>query len=187
MLDSSEIIKKSASLAPQIEKAVKIISKCIKNGNKIVIFGNGGSAADAQHIAAELVGRYEIEREGFPALALTTDSSIITAIANDYSYERIFSRQCESLVYKGDVAIGISTSGNSTNIKEGLKMAKKKKALTIGLLGNKGGSIKNIVDVPIIVNSSSTPRIQEVHRTIYHVICYLTEKNLSKKSRGNKF
>lgn len=176
---SSEIIKKSKELIPDIKKAISAISYCIKNGNKVVIFGNGGSAADAQHIAAELVGRFGIERESYPALSLTTDSSIITSIANDFSYDIIFSRQCESLVSKGDVVIGISTSGNSKNVLEGLLVSKKKNALTIGLLGNNGGAIKNIVDLAIIVDSDSTPRIQEAHRTIYHIICEGVEKNLA--------
>jgi len=180
IFESASIIKNSISLFPEIEKTIIIITKCIQNGNKIVLFGNGGSAADAQHIAAEFIGRFKINRKSIAAIALTSNSSVITAIANDYSYEGVFSRQCESLVNNGDVVIGISTSGNSKNIKKGLQMAKKNKAKTIGLLGNKGGQIKKIVDIPIIVNSSSTPKIQEVHRVISHIICEIVEKNLSK-------
>jgi len=177
---SSEYIKKSVSLTDEIEKVIYAIIKCLKNGNKVVLFGNGGSAADAQHIAAELIGKFKINRSSYPAIALTTDSSIITSLSNDYSFDIIFSRQCEGLVQKGDVVIGISTSGNSVNVKKGLEIAKKKGAVTIGLLGSKGGTIKKLVDIPIIVNSSSTPRIQEVHRTIYHIICDMVEKNLTK-------
>jgi len=180
ILKSSDLIKKSISLKNEIGKSIDVISKCLIKGNKVIIFGNGGSAADAQHIAAELIGRFKIDRKSFPAIAFTTDSSIITAISNDYSYDMIFSRQCESLVSRGDVVIGISTSGNSKNVKKGLLTSNNKGAFTIGLLGNKGGSIKNIVKIPIIVDSSSTPRIQEVHRTIYHIICELVEINLTK-------
>ena len=129
-------------------------------------------------MAAELVGRFKMERRSYSALALTTDSSIITSISNDYSYDVVFSRQCDSLVCNGDVVIGISTSGNSKNVENGLKVAKKKNAVTIGVLGNKGGKIKNIVDIAIIVNSSDTARIQEAHRTIFHIICEMLEKNL---------
>jgi len=180
-LASSKIIKKSIHLVPKIEESIEAIVKCIKNGNKVVVFGNGGSAADAQHIAAELIGRFKIDRKSYPALALTSNSSIITSLANDYSYEVVFSRQCESLINPHDVVIGISTSGNSENVSKGLMTCKKKGARTIGLLGNKGGKIKKIVDIPIVVNSSSTPRIQEVHRTIYHIICEIAEKELAKQ------
>src|SRR3989338_4796366 len=178
LVDSSKAIKNSIFLIPEIIKTINAISNCIKNGNKVIIFGNGGSAADAQHVAAELVGRFRIERRSYPAIALTTDSSVITSIANDYSYDVIFSRQCESLVSSGDVVIGISTSGNSKNVKNALMVAKKKHAIAIGILGNKGGTIKNITDISIIANSSSTPRIQEIHRTIFHIICEIVEKDL---------
>lgn len=182
IIESSEIISQSSLHASEIAKTVDIISKCLKKGKKVVLFGNGGSAADAQHVAAEFVGRFKIERISYPALALNTDSSIITSIANDYSYNLIFSRQCESLVYKGDVVIGISTSGNSENVRIGLVAAKKKGAITIGLLGNNGGMIKDVVDISITVNSTSTPRIQEVHRVFFHIICDLVEQNLVKKN-----
>ncbi len=181
ILESSKIIKDSLRLVPQIEKSIHIIVNCILKGNKVILFGNGGSAADAQHIAAEMIGRFQINRPSYPAIALTTDSSIITSLSNDYSFDIIFSRQCESLVQRGDVVIGISTSGNSINVKKGIYTAKKKGAITIGLLGSNGGIIKKIVDVPIIINSSSTPRIQEAHRTIYHIICEVVEKNLAKE------
>ncbi len=178
IIQSSKIIANSISLIPKIEKTISVITDCIKNGNKVIIFGNGGSAADAQHIAAEFIGRFGMDRKSYPALSLTTDSSIMTSIANDYSFDKIFSRQCESLVLKGDVVIGISTSGNSKNVMNGLLTAKKKGAITIGLLGNDGGSIKKAADISIIINSFSTPRIQEAHRTIYHIICEQVEKAL---------
>ena len=178
ILSSSKIVDSSIPLAPNIEKSIMAIVKCLRKGNKVVLFGNGGSAADAQHIAAELIGRFNINRKSLPAIALSDNPSTLTAISNDFSFDSVFSRQCESLISKGDIAIGISTSGNSLNVKKGINTSKKKGATTIGLLGNKGGTIKKFVDIPLIVNSASTPHIQEVHRIIYHVICEIVEKNL---------
>ena len=180
-LESSSIIESSQFLSEDIENTVNIISSSFRKGKKLVIFGNGGSAADAQHIAAELIGRFQMKRDSLPAIALTTDSSILTSIGNDFSFNDIFSRQVEGLVNSGDVVLGISTSGNSINIINGLKSAKSKNAKTISILGNNGGKIKNFSDVSIIVNSSSTPRIQEVHRIIYHIICEQIEKKFFKK------
>ena len=178
ILSSSEVIHGSVLLAPSIEKSIVAIVKCFRKGNKVVLFGNGGSAADAQHIAAELIGRFSINRKSLPAIALSDNPSTITAISNDFSFDLVFSRQCESLISKGDIAIGISTSGNSLNVKKGINTSKKNGATTIALLGNKGGTIKKFVDIPLIVNSTSTPHIQEVHRIIYHVICEIVEKKL---------
>ena len=183
ILSSSDVIHDSVLLAPSIEKSIQAIVKCLKKGNKVVLFGNGGSAADAQHIAAEFIGRFKINRKSLPAIALSNNSSTITAISNDFSFDSVFSRQCESLISKGDVVIGISTSGNSLNVKKGINASKKNGAITIGLLGNKGGSIKRCVDIPLIVNSTSTPHIQEVHRTIYHIICEIVEKELVESYR----
>ena len=182
ILSSSDVIHDSVLLAPSIEKSIQTIVKCLKKGNKVVLFGNGGSAADAQHIAAEFIGRFKINRKSLPAIALSNNSSTITAISNDFSFDSVFSRQCESLISDGDVVIGISTSGNSLNVKKGINTSKKNGAITIGLLGNKGGSIKRCVDIPLIVNSTSTPHIQEVHRTIYHIICEIVEKSLVESS-----
>ena len=181
ILESSKVIKNSNFQIKEIEKSIKVITESLKNGKKIVIFGNGGSAADAQHIVAEFIGRFKLERKCLPAIALTSNTSILTALANDYSFDSIFSRQCEGLVEEGDVVIGISTSGNSTNVKKGLVASKKIGAVTIGLLGSKGGSIGKICDISIIIKSSSTPRIQEAHRTIYHIICEEVEKEFEKK------
>lgn len=178
-LDISSIVKDASRLSDEIEQSVETIIDCIKNGKKVVLFGNGGSAADAQHIAAEFIGRFQRERNSIPAISLTTNSSIITSLANDYSFELIFSRQCESLVNPGDVVIGISTSGNSNNVRKGLETSKKKGAKTISLLGNNGGNMKNVSDITIIVNSNNTARIQEIHRIIYHIICDLVEKEIS--------
>lgn len=177
--ESAKIIKKSATLSNKIEKAVIVICDCVRNGHRVYLFGNGGSAADAQHIAAELMGRYKMERESIPAISLTTDTSVLTSVANDYSFSKSFSRQCEGLVDKDDVIIAISTSGDSRNVINGVISAKKKGAKTIGLLGKKGSSMANLVDIPLIVDSCSTARIQEVHRVIYHIICELVEKELS--------
>ena len=177
--NSIQVIQQSSSLSSEILDAVLLIVQSIKKGNKLLVFGNGGSAADAQHISAELIGRFKLERKSFPAIALTTDSSILTSLANDYSFDLVFSRQCESLVNDGDVVIGISTSGNSKNVKLGMESAQKKGAKTIGLLGSNGGSIKSSSNIAIIVNSDDTANIQEAHRVIYHIICNLVEKNLS--------
>ena len=178
-LDSAECIKKAANLSEMVEKAIKEIINCLKKGNKIIIFGNGGSAADAQHIAAEFISKFKKDRKSFAAIALTTDTSILTSIGNDFSFDRIFSRQCEALVLEGDVVLGISTSGNSVNVKNGIITSRERKAKTIALLGNNGGIIKECVDIPIIVDSNNTARIQEVHRLLYHIICELVEKELS--------
>ena len=177
---SFKVINDLECVTSEINESINAITKCIKNKKKVILFGNGGSAADAQHIAAELIGRFNIERKSYPAISLTSNSSIITALANDYSFDVSFSRQCECLVNDGDVVIGISTSGNSKNIQKALMVCKKKGAITIGLLGNKGGIIKKTVDIGIIVNSNSTPRIQESHRIIYHIICEIVEKKLNK-------
>ena len=178
---SVDSLNNSISLKPDINSAINLIIDCIKNGNKLIIFGNGGSAADAQHIAAELIGRFKQERKSFPAIALTTDSSILTSLGNDYSYDVIFSRQCESLVLKNDVVIGISTSGNSKNVELGMETAQEIGAKTIGLLGNNGGRIKSVSNISIVVNSDDTANIQESHRVIYHIICNIVEKQLSEE------
>ena len=180
IISSSDLIASLTSMSPEIEKTIDKIASCLKNGNKIILFGNGGSAADAQHVAAELVGRFKLKRQSYPAIALTSNTSIITAISNDFSFTSSFSRQCESLVSKNDVAIGISTSGKSVNVRKALVVSKKKGASTIGLLGNGGGTIKKIVDIPLTIQSNSTPRIQEAHRVIYHIICEQVEEILEK-------
>ena len=159
----TQLITNSSVLEPEINNCVGIICETLKKGKKIILFGNGGSAADAQHIAAEFVGRFNIERKSYPAIALTTDSSIITSISNDYSFEQIFSRQCESIVSDGDVVIGISTSGNSKNVINALKQAKYKNLKTISLTGKTGGNLDGVADITIKVPSNDTQRIQESH------------------------
>jgi len=148
-----------------------LIGKRLKLGNKLLICGNGGSAADSQHFAAEVVGRFEKERKGFSAIALTTDTSALTAIGNDYGFDKVFSRQVEALGQKGDILIGISTSGNSNNVIEAVKVAKGLGIFTVGLLGKDGGQLKDLVDKAFIVRSNNTARIQEVHITFIHAIC----------------
>ena len=180
LLASAKCIEEAVTLSEIIEKAIIEIINCLEKGKKILIFGNGGSAADAQHIASELISKFKKDRQSLPAIALTTDTSILTSIGNDFSFDDIFSRQCESLVSEGDVVLGISTSGNSVNVKKALIESKKRKAKTIALLGNNGGMIKEHVDIPIIVESSSTSNIQEVHRVIYHIICEFTESRFDK-------
>jgi len=163
------------SIGHSVEVAAKLCIDCLKNGNKILLFGNGGSAADAQHIAAELVGRYKTQRKGLAAIALTTDTSALTAIGNDYGYDRVFDRQVEALVNTGDVAIGISTGGTSANVASALKLAKDLDCKTIGFSGNGGGEMNELCDINIVVPAQDTARIQEMHIVIGHTICHLID------------
>ena len=165
-------------LSSNIEKYSDIIAKSLRRGGTIFWCGNGGSAADSQHIAAEFVGRFKKDRRPLRSIALTTDSSILTCISNDYSFEEIFSRQLNALGRKGDVLVVITTSGKSENIKKVLIQAKKMKIKTIALLGKKGGICKNYADIPLIVSSNITARIQETHILIEHLLCELVEKKL---------
>jgi D-sedoheptulose 7-phosphate isomerase len=161
-----------------IVSVVEVITAALKAGNKILLFGNGGSAADAQHLAAEFVNRFIIERPPLPAIALCTDTSIITSIGNDYDFSEIFSKQIRAIGQAGDVAWGISTSGSSPNIIKAIEVAKKIGMVTIGLTGKDGGQIAKMVDYSLNVSSSSTPRIQEVHITVGHVICEMIDFKL---------
>ena len=162
-----------------IAQAVSEVTKALQNNHKILIFGNGGSAADSQHIAAEFIGRFQKERKSLPAIALTTDSSILTALSNDYGFDIVFKRQIEGLGEKEDVAIGISTSGRSKNVIEGLKQAKVMGLKTISLTGCGGGEVAKLSDIKLIVPSDVTARIQESHICIFHTICELVEKKFS--------
>ena len=166
-------------LSDDIAKISSICIDSIRSGGKVLIFGNGGSAADAQHIAAELVGRYKSERKGLPAVALTTDTSALTSIGNDFGFDQIFQRQVEALAKPEDVVIGISTSGNSLNVVSALRLSKKMGCKIIGLSGNDGGDMNTICDVNIVVPASDTPRIQEMHILIGHTLCQLIEKSLT--------
>ena len=163
-----------------IAKIVDIIVEAINNGKKLLVFGNGGSAADSQHIVAELIGRFKMERSPIPAIALSTNTSTMTALSNDYGYEASFKRQLEGLAKEGDVALGISTSGNAANVCEALKSAKKLRLKTIAMTGEDGGKVVKLADVTFKVPSKNTPRIQEAHITAGHIICELVEELLSK-------
>lgn len=163
-----------------IEKAARVMIASLKKGGKLLIFGNGGSAADSQHMAAELVGRFEKERKALGAIALTTNTSVLTAIANDYGYDVTFSRQIEALAKPEDVAFGISTSGNSKNVIDAVKKAKAMGLKTIGLTGKDGGGLKRECGICIVVGSDKTARIQESHLTICHILCRLIEEELFK-------
>jgi len=183
--ESARVKKKMAENLPdEIVSAIDMIIDSYKTGGKVLLIGNGGSAADAQHIAAELVGRFKLERKGLPAIALTTDTSILTALANDYGYDTVFSRQLDTLANEKDVLIAITTSGTSPNILKAVKVAKSKKVKVIGLTGGDGGKLKDVVDLAIIVPSNNTPRIQEAHITIGHIICDLVERRLFNEPSG---
>ena len=168
--------KTMESIGKPIEIAAKLCIDSLKNSNKILIFGNGGSAADAQHIAAELVGRYKTERKGLSAIALTTDTSAITSIANDYGYSHVFDRQIEALANKGDVVIGISTGGASANVISALRLANDLGCKTIGFSGRDGGEFNSVCDVNLKAIAEDTPRIQEMHILFGHIICHLIDQ-----------
>jgi len=173
--------KAMESISKDIEIAIASITciNSLKNNGKILILGNGGSAADAQHIAAELVGRYKTERRGLAAIALTTDTSIITSISNDYGYDSVFERQIQALANERDVVIGISTGGTSKNVINALSFASKLGCKIIGLSGKDGGDMNKICDINIVVPSQDTPRIQEMHIFIGHTICHLIDKEFT--------
>ncbi len=164
--------------AERVVEVGEIIARALKDGNKVLLFGNGGSAADAQHIAGEIVGRFKRERRALPAIALTTDTSILTAVGNDYGFERVFERQVEALCMPGDIAIGISTSGNSPNVIRGLMKAHDLGATTIAFTGRDGGKLVDIAHYSFVVPSYDTARIQECHITLAHVLCEIVDKLL---------
>ena len=181
LLQESAQVKQAVadSNTSEIKELVRLITEAYRNGGKVVLFGNGGSAADSQHIASELVGRFILKRRGLPAIALTANTSTLTAVANDFGYEYVFSRQVEALVNRGDVVIGLSTSGTSPNIIEAMRAAKKEGAKAVGLTGSSGGSLAQVADLVVAVPSDSTRRIQEAHITIGHIVCELVEKELA--------
>jgi D-sedoheptulose 7-phosphate isomerase len=171
------------TLSEEILEAAQTIRDRLASGGKLLLMGNGGSAADSQHIAAELIGRFKKERAAIPAIALTVDSSSLTALGNDYGFETIFSRQIEALATAKDAVIGISTSGNSQNVIRALNLARNMGATTIGLTGHGGGNMKDCVDICIVVPSDDTARIQEVHITIGHIICEIIEQDLTHEKK----
>ncbi len=163
---------------PRFLEAIKLVSQAFERGNKLLLLGNGGSAADAQHIAAEFVNRFIIDRPPLPAIALTTDTSILTSVANDSAFQEIFARQIKALGKEGDVVLGLSTSGNSPNVIRALEVAKEMGIKTVALTGNDGGMLARIADIPLVVSSSSTPRIQETHILVGHILCEMVEHQL---------
>ena len=171
---------KAMDLRPVVDAAAAI-ADAIGSGGKMLVFGNGGSAADAQHVAADLVGRYQRERAAMAAIALTTDSSVLTSVANDYAFERVFARQIEALGRAGDVALGISTSGGSENVLAALEAARAQGLRTIAMTGRDGGAVGRAAAIHVNVPSVSTPRVQEVHRTLLHVVCELVEDAVSRR------
>ncbi len=173
------MIQSLGRLDAEVARAAELVILAMKAGRKVLIFGNGGSAADAQHFAAELTGRYKRERRGLPAIALTTDTSALTAIGNDYGYEKVFVRQAEALSTPGDVLIGLSTSGNSPNVVSALRFAKDLGCPTIGFTGLKGGQMASFCDVNLAVPSDNTPRIQEGHGLLIHALCEMIEDAFS--------
>ncbi|MFA5004696.1 MAG: D-sedoheptulose 7-phosphate isomerase [Candidatus Omnitrophota bacterium] len=175
-----EILRNQIS---QIVAITQLIVDCLKKNGKLIVFGNGGSASDSQHIAAELVGRFKRDRSALAGIALTTNTSIITSLANDYGYDVVFSRQIEALGQKNDVVLGISTSGKAKNVLMGLKQAKKMGIKTVALSGGDGGDIAKVADVSLLVPSSVTARIQEAHITIAHIICEIIEQELCQEQK----
>jgi len=184
--DIKAIINEHISLAQRIQKehlsdiltVVRWAVNAYRSGNKIVFAGNGGSAADAQHLAAEFIGRFEKNRRALPAIALTTDTSILTALGNDFGFDTVFARQVEGLMNPGDLFYAISTSGNSKNVVQAVEACRQIPCKTIGLLGRNGGKLRDMVDLAIIIESNNTARVQEVHEIIGHIICFLVEKEL---------
>ncbi len=182
LISESIQVKKDLLSNPQlisaIESSVSLVTSALKNGRRIYFCGNGGSAADAQHLAAELSGRFYIDRKALPAEALHCNTSYVTAVANDYSYDLIYARLLEGIALEGDILVALSTSGNSANILKALEICRQKKILSIGLTGESGGKMKSNVDILINVPSKITPRIQESHILIGHIICELVENSL---------
>ena len=183
LVDHAAAVRCLQGATELLQRMAELLIDCLRNGKKVLIFGNGGSAADAQHIAGELLGRFRRERPAFAVLALSTDTSTITAIANDYSFEEIFSRQVEGLIRPGDVAWGLTTSGNSANVVLGLQRAKKLRAKTIAFSGGDGGKVSQLADLCLVVPAKQSFRIQEAHQLAYHILCDLIESALADPRR----
>lgn len=175
LADHQNVMTQLESLLPQIDAVGQVMRACLQRGNKILLMGNGGSAADSQHIAAEIVGRYKRERRGLPAIALTTDTSILTAVGNDYGFEYVFSRQVEALCDPQDVVVGISTSGNSGNVVKAIEVAKEIGAITVLFSGGSGGKLAEMCDYSLVMPSKETARIQEAHLFIAHSVCEIMD------------
>ena len=180
ILDSAEVKRQLAeTMAEQVAKAAQLVVETIQSGHKVLICGNGGSAADAQHFAGEMVGRYKLNgRAALPALALTTDTTILTCVANDFSYEEVFSRQVEAFAQPGDLIIGISTSGRSQNVLKALEAARSRGSRSLALVGGRGGPISEAADLSLCMPSTDTARIQECHTTVIHTICEIVDAEI---------
>lgn len=165
-------------LVPEIERFARFFVETLQNGDKLLVCGNGGSAADSQHIACEMVNRFLVERRPLPAIALSTDTSVLTSIANDYSYDQVFQKQVEALGRPGDLLLAISTSGNAANVNEAVKAAREKGLKTVALTGKGGGDLAPLVDMALVIPGKSTPRIQESHLTVIHIVCDIIEREL---------
>ncbi|QDU59834.1 Phosphoheptose isomerase [Planctomycetes bacterium Pan216] len=182
--ESAEVKKRLLERAPQLAEIASVIADAYRWGRKLIAFGNGGSAADAQHIVAELVGRFLVDRRALPALALTCNSSTLTAIGNDYAYDEIFARQIDAFGQPGDVALGISTSGNSSNVVNAIERAHKNGLVTIGLTGAGGGTLAEIADYCVCIPTQSTPRVQECHILVGHLWCEWIEADMIKQDKA---
>jgi len=176
--ESMRVKQKLLEQAPMIARMVQILYDCIRGGGKVVFFGNGGSAADAQHLAAELAGRLYLDRPSLPAISLSTNSSALTAVGNDYGFEHVFARQLPGIGNRGDVAVAISTSGNSANVLEAVRLARRIGMITFGWTGRSGGELAKITDYALHIDSEESPRIQEAHILAGHVICEIVERRL---------
>ncbi|MDI6891778.1 MAG: D-sedoheptulose 7-phosphate isomerase [Actinomycetota bacterium] len=181
--ESVEVKKATESLVGEIAEAAQAVIDALKAGSKVILFGNGGSAADTQHIACELVGRFGRERPALPAVALTTDTSVLTAVGNDTGFENIFARQVEALAKAGDVAIAISTSGSSPDVLKAVEVAREKGCKVVGFTGKNGKKLADLADLAVVIPSDETPRIQEAHITIGHIICRLVEEEIFGKKK----
>jgi len=175
LADHQSVMTQLESLLPEIVRVGQMMRACLQRGNKILLMGNGGSAADSQHIAAEIVGRYKRERRGLPAIALTTDTSILTAVGNDYGFDQVFSRQVEALCDPQDVVVGISTSGNSANVVKAIEVAKQIGAITVLLSGGSGGKLGEMCDYKLIMPAKETARVQEAHLFVAHSLCEIMD------------
>jgi D-sedoheptulose 7-phosphate isomerase len=174
-----QVLQDTAALAPDIARFAARVADCIAGGGQVFWMGNGGSAADCQHLAAELVGRFERERRGLPSVALTTDSSILTSVANDYGFESVFARQVEALCRDGDLLVGLSTSGNSANVLRAMERVAGRDVYRVGLTGAAGGRLAEVCDLCLAVPSRVTARVQEAHIVIGHIVCDLVERRVT--------
>jgi D-sedoheptulose 7-phosphate isomerase len=175
LADHQSVMTQLESLLPEIDRIGQVMRACLQRGNKILLMGNGGSAADSQHIAAEIVGRYKRERRGLPAIALTTDTSILTAVGNDYGFDQVFSRQVEALCDPQDVVVGISTSGNSANVVKAIEVAKECGGITVLLSGGSGGKLAEMCDYKLVMPAKETARVQEAHLFVAHSLCEIMD------------